>query len=365
MTMLTDAALLPPPIITNPGPNYADDARHWQGIPGIERAANGRLWAVWYSGGVGEGPDNYVVLVTSDDDGYTWSAPRLIVDPPGRVRAYDPCLWHDPLGRLWLFWAQSAELHDGRAGVWTIRCDDSGSATPAWSAPRRLCNGVMMNKPTVLSTGEWILPSAVWACAQPYRDELSAERYSNIIVSTDAGRTWSRRGGADVPERSFDEHMVVERNYGTLWILVRTRYGVGESISADRGVTWSPGKPSAISGPDSRFFLRRLRSGRLLLVNHRNFTGRTHLTASLSEDDGRSWTAHLLLDAREQVSYPDGVQAEDGRLYVIYDYNRGVQYNPGRDRQILLAVFTEEDVLAGAPLSAVARLRGVVNQARG
>ena len=30
--------------------------------------------------------------ITWADDGQTWSAPRLVIDPPGLVRAYDPCL---------------------------------------------------------------------------------------------------------------------------------------------------------------------------------------------------------------------------------------------------------------------------------
>jgi len=30
-----------------------------------------------------------------------------------------------------------------------------------------------------------------------------------------------------------------------------------------------------------------------------------------------------LLDGREKVTYPDGVQAQDGTIYLIYDYNRG------------------------------------------
>jgi hypothetical protein len=60
----------------SPGREYADDTRLFQGIPGLERAPNGRLWAVWYAGGPDEpteGPGNYVVIVTSKDDGKTWS----------------------------------------------------------------------------------------------------------------------------------------------------------------------------------------------------------------------------------------------------------------------------------------------------
>lgn len=48
-------------VITDPGPAYADSARSWQGIPGIERAKSGRLWVTWYS--------------ASSDNGRTWSEP--------------------------------------------------------------------------------------------------------------------------------------------------------------------------------------------------------------------------------------------------------------------------------------------------
>jgi hypothetical protein len=34
-------------VLTNPGAEYADTLRSWQGIPGIERASNGRLWVTW------------------------------------------------------------------------------------------------------------------------------------------------------------------------------------------------------------------------------------------------------------------------------------------------------------------------------
>jgi len=359
---LLDLSLLPPVVNTSPGPEYASETRLWQGIPGIERTAGGRLWAVWYSGGKGEGPDNYVVVIISDDDGITWSKPRLVIDPPGKVRAYDPVLWHDPIGRLWLFWAQSYEWFDGRSGTWSICCDAPDSENPSWTKPRRLQNGIMMNKPNVLTTGEWILPTAVWN-RDPKRPELDSERFSNVTVSTDQGKTWLRRGGADVPDRSFDEHMFIERRDGSLWMLVRTYYGIGESVSEDRGKTWIPGKMSMFPGPNARFFIRRLNSGRILLVNHHNFMSselksmRTNLTAFLSDDDGSTWKGGLLLDGRMDVSYPDGVEAEDGRIYVIYDRSRH------GEKEILMAVFREIDVLEGRFVSDDARLQVLVNKA--
>ena len=44
----------------------------------------------------------------------------------------------DPLGRLWLFWAQSYEVFDGRVGVWMIHCADPAAASPQELALSRL-----------------------------------------------------------------------------------------------------------------------------------------------------------------------------------------------------------------------------------
>src|SRR5688500_2546674 len=133
-----DPALDPPRVNLSPGPEYSDAYRRFQGIPCLERASNGRLWAVWYSGDIREGPRNYLVLVTSGDDGKTWSSPQMVVDPQGFVRAFDACLWMDPDKRLWLFWTQAAGHWDGRAGVWAMTASKPGSDRPAWSAPQRI-----------------------------------------------------------------------------------------------------------------------------------------------------------------------------------------------------------------------------------
>lgn len=363
-----DPALQAPPVLIPPGPKYADSTRAFQGIPGIERAANGRLWAIWYAGGPdepGEGPGNYVVIVTSDDDGKTWSEPVLVIDPPGPVRAYDPCLWHDPNGKLWLFWAQSYQWWDGRSGVWAIVAEDSSRADTAWSEPKRLCDGIMMNKPTVLSSGQWLLPVAIWerkANADPkYSHDLKEQKGANVVASTDGGKLWAFLGQAIVPKRVFDEHMIVEKKDRSLWMLVRAAYGIGESLSSDGGKTWTEGKQSSIPHVNSRFFIRRLQSGKLLLVTHRPPDGKTrsHLTAHLSSDDGATWEGGLIIDERAGVSYPDGVQAPDGTIYLIYDYSRTGA------KQILMATFLEEDVVKGAFQSSKARQRVLINQATG
>jgi hypothetical protein len=349
------AFLRPPRVITNPGPEYAAQTRRFQGIPSLARSPKGRLWATWYGGKTaGEDHNNYVILVTSGDDGRTWSAEQVVIDPDGEgpVRAFDPELWLDPDGHMWAFWAQAVG-HDGSVGgVWAITSDNPDEQDARWSPPRRLTDGVMMCKPTVLSSGEWCLPASTWR---------QTDHSARMVVSTDRGNTWHVRGGCNVPRdvRAYDEHIIVERSDESLWLLARTTYGIGESVSTDRGVTWSKLKPSSIAHPSARFFVQRLQSGNLLLVKHGPIdkaTDRSQLTAFVSQDDGRTWTGELLLDERKGVSYPDGVEADDGRIYLIYDFDRRGA------REILMAVFDEHDVLADEP-SETTRLRVLVNKA--
>ncbi len=348
------AECVKPTLDLSPGPEYADSVRMFQGIPGIERSPGGRLWATWYGGGVGEGKDNFVMLTTSSDDGRTWSPLTMVIDPDrgGPYRAYDPCLWHDPQGRLWLFWGQ--RRRGTSTQCWATVTKDSNSATPTWSPPRRIAKGVMMNKPTVLSNGSWLLPIANWRQAGS----------SGVVVSKDNGSTFHVLGGATIPnpkDRNCDEHMIVQRKNGDLWMLVRTLYGIGQSISADQGRTWSDIRRSAIPHTVSRFLIRRLASGKLLLVIHSGFAqwgGRSHLTAFLSNDDGTTWQGGLLLDERNWVSYPDGVEGPDGTIHLIYDYSRT------GEKDILMAVFTEQDVLNKKP-GENTRLRVLVNHASG
>ncbi len=66
-----------------------------------------------------------------------------------------------------------------------------------------------------------------------------------------------------------------------------------------------------------------------------------------------------MIDARRGVSYPDGVESPEGAIYLVYDYSRTGA------KQILVAVFTEEDVEKGRLVTDRARLRVLVNRATG
>lgn len=368
MERIAEHALVPPTLNTSPLPEYDYDQLDYGMTIGIERTPGGRLWACWVAGG--DSPEAFFVLATSDDNGESWSKPRLVLD------SHDPALprprsilvgnlWTDPLGRLWLIFDQSMDMFDGRAGVWATICENPDAEKPTWSSPRRIWHGVTLNKPTVLSNGEWMLPISLDQRGGfgPFKGcfaELDPFRGANVFVSTDEGATWTRRGKAVFPNPDWHEHMIVERKDGSLWMLARTARGMMESTSSDGGETWSNPVKSAIAHPNARFHIRRLKSGRLLLIKHGDqidkHTGRVQLSAWLSEDDGATWQGGLVLDERRGISYPDGFQAPDGTIFISYDRNRAT------DGEILLARFTEADILAGELTASTSKLKMLISR---
>lgn len=344
---------------------YSPEHRVWQGIPGVAHTKGGRTFISFYSGDVMETYGNFAVLtMSSDGKNYEQIA---VVKKDGQFRVFDPVLWIDPMGRLWFIW----NVMPGEQVMASI-CEDPDGEKLSWSEPFQIGRGIMMNKPIVLSTGQWLFPIAIWMLdiynefrCSALTDEDVAGSY--VYETADCGKTFRRLGMADVEDRSFDEHMVYELQDGVLKMLVRTKYGIGQSYSYDRGETWTEGQDSGLGGPCSRFFIYRLRSGRLLLINHHNFKGRNNLTAFLSDDDGKTFPHQLLLDERRKVSYPDAMEAEDGFIYITYDRERGCFKKSLEDvyadaREILTCRIKEADILAGELTSEGAFLKNVVNK---
>lgn len=365
---LADLALQPPVLNTHPLPKYGYDKLDYSLSGSIECTVKGRLWVCWIAGGDSE--KAFLVFATSDDAGETWSQPRMVIDPhdealPLPRSTVGGSLWLDPRGRLWIFFPQTMVYYDGRMGVWAARCDDPDAENPVWTAPRRLWHGFPISKPIVHSSGAWLLPVTLWqrdmmTCGLEWVPdtkerrmlweafhELDDLRMCHVLASTDEGETWERRGGVHFPtSKDFEEPVLVERGDGSLWMIARTNvHGLYQSFSHDGGATWTPEQPW-LAHVNSRHYLRRTPSGRLLMVKHgmpvdTRPASRSHLAAYLSEDDGATWLGGLMLDERETVSYPDGGIAPDGTIYIAYDRNRDT------DGEILLARFSEDDVLAG------------------
>lgn len=329
--------------------SYAVDSRKWQGCPTLEVTGK-RIWAGWFSGGSRE-PDagNYAILSYSDD-GHKWIDPAMVIShPDSSVRVMDIQLWKDPQGRLWVFWTQNTgqKGFDGLWGTWAIYTENPEAQAPVWSTPKRLCNGLTRNKPIVLRSGSWLLPSYDWIDYQ-----------SAVYISKDKGNTWSLQGGPrNKPVDNFYEHMCVELQNGDIRMLQRN---IQQSISKDHGVSWSPlDSLSEFTSANSRLYFGRLRSGKLIIVYNNHKNKRENLTAILSEDEGKSWPYRLVLDERDSVSYPDVAEDAMGRICVIYDRSRE------GEKEILLAAFNEEDIKAGVFMSQQSEKKKIISKPAG
>ena len=390
-----------PKLSFDPMSAYGQKYRPFAMASSMESTQKGRLWTCWAGGE--DGPNAYLVASYSDDHGKSWRDPVFVIDPQVHVsktgvfseasytvstgtgpetRKFSigtrlGSFWCDPKGRLWLFFHQSVGMFDGSCSNWFVRCDDPDAEKPQWTEPVYIGFGASINKPIVRKNGEWILPVSLWErwhIDKPFADyyhELDAVRGSDVFVSDDEGASWRYRGGNIFKDSCFNEHSVVEKQDGTLWMLSRCMKEISQSLSTDGGKTWQP-QTTFFPHANSKSVFRRLNSGNLLLIKHgQEFSaaphrttsnwgsGRYDLTAFLSTDDGKTWSAKLLLDERSNVSYPDIAQTPNGDIYVHYDRDRAGA------AEILFARFREEDVQAGMLVSKDAALKNLVKSRLG
>ena len=338
--------------------------RLFQQVPSIAATEDGeQLFVAWYSGGENEGAGNYITLSVSLDHGESWQKDQLIVSPKDNTtRFFDPAIWRDNSGIIHLYYASSEnpqqleryKLYDLKAGVNEMDIAWDGNKI-VYEAPRRISNGIMMNKPVyVEEIKSALFPVALWRpWFDGYKDDPNYIGDGVFIYRRDYkepapdGKLSPYSSIEINPDniRKVDEHMVAKvSDEGELLCLVRTKgdNGIHYSRSHDFGKTWSNPQLFSATGPttSSRFYISKLHSGKILLIMNDSKT-RTNMTAFLSEDGGYTWPHKLLLDDRERVSYPDADQTNDGNIHVVFDHDR---FGTG---EILYCRFTEEDIIAG------------------
>lgn len=326
--------------------------RNFEQVPAVAASADGKqVFVAWYSGGAAPGPGNYVTLSVSDDGGDNWKNDQLVIYPESsKDRFFDPALWRDKNNQVHLFYgsAKDSLLWDGFGGINSVEINWDGSKI-THSQSQRLSDGVMSNKPIYLvskdlalfplyidkpatedSTGKVFPENGAFVLGLDYsksNDLSTVTQYSSIKIDEDL--------------RIHDEPQLVQiSDKGDFLAMVRTTKGIYYTTSSDYGRNWNFIQPFTASGPttSSRFYLGKLASGNLLLVSN-NSTTRNNMTAFLSMDGGKTWPSKLLLDERENVSYPDADQSSDGIIHVVFDRDRTGA------KDILYCRFTEKDII--------------------
>lgn len=347
--LTSDSATL---FITDTDPRLNE--RNFEQVPAIGTSADGKqIFVAWYSGGAAPGPGNFVTLSVSQDEGVTWMNDQLAIYPNSpEFRFFDPAFWRDKNGQVHLFYGSVKDslLWDGFGGVNALEIAWDGSKI-THSQPKRISDGVMSNKPLYLASQDLALfpvyvdkPLPGDSIGKVFPENGAFIRGLDYSKSSDLA-SLSNYSRINIEEdlRIHDEPQIVEiSDKGNLMAMVRTTKGIYFTTSSDYGLNWNPVEPFTASGPttSSRFYLGKLASGNLLLISNSSTT-RNNMTAFISTDGGKTWPHKLLLDARDNVSYPDADQTPDGRIHVVFDRERTSA------KDILYCRFTEEDVIKG------------------
>ncbi|WP_370088957.1 sialidase family protein [Ekhidna sp.] len=289
--------------------------RNWQGVPSIDYFDKS-IWVAWYSGGVGEGAGNFVVVWKSDDKGKTWDKNILAVAPSLNYRCFDPILWSFD-DNLFLFVNVSNEWWDGKGGVYFIKLSSTGKLLEEFE-PRFLVDGIIANKPE-LKGDQVHFPISKW----PYGDNRGG--IFDFITNKDFEELNTSNIEPISEIRSYDEPLIADCG-DSLICLVRTKEGQFYSSSYDEGLSWSrlteflPSNTS-VNTIDSRIFFRKIEGRYYFVFNNSVEAKRKNMVFAEMDESISNMNFKLLLDHREKVSYPD-LSYHDSTFYCVYDRNR-------------------------------------------
>ncbi|MEI9808024.1 MAG: sialidase family protein [Bacteroidota bacterium] len=205
-----------------------------------------------------------------------------------------------------------------------------------WSKPRKLGKdpaighllGPIKNKPVQLKDGSIISPTSI----EYPRTGKDQDWRVYFETSKDGGQTWVLTGPIN-DGIGFDaiQPSILTYPNGRLQVICRTRQDVlAESWSADNGKTWSKMEAMDLPNPNSGTDAVTLRDGRQLLIyNHATGKGeepkgRNILNLAISAD-GKQWKPVMTLEnepIEDGYAYPAIIESADGLVHITYTYSR-------------------------------------------
>jgi sialidase-1 len=307
-------------------------------IPALVVSPKGTLLAFCEGRKIGRGDhgDIDLVLKRSTDGGQSWQEMQIVYEEGGeeKITIGNPCPVVDAdTGTIWLPFTRDND------DVLVTSSDDDGVT---WSKPRVITssvkgddwdwyatgpgNGIQLTRGE--HKGRLVIP-----CDHRVKEkgEWNQAGRSHVFYSDDHGRTWQLGGATDW---AMNECAVVELADGRLMLNMRSYRGKkrrGVAISDDGGDTWSEVSDDAtLVEPVCQASLIRYTwpdgdgKNLLLFSNPASESARVRLTVRASRDDGATWPVSRLL-YEGSSAYSSMAVLGDGQIGVLYerdDYGR-------------------------------------------
>ena len=333
---------------------HFDDGVHTYRIAALATSAKGTLLCAYdmrRRKGRDLQEDIDIGLMRSTDGGQTWTPQQVIMDmgtwgghPQHLNGVSDPGLIVDPAtGQIWCFavWMVGKEGNHqwnegGSEKGWEIgksaqflmaTSTDDGKTwsepknmTRTWKKKEWILYAPSPQSGIALSDGTLVMPTQG-------RDENNGH-FSNLLVSTDHGKTWTVSGKASVGNT---ECQAVQLGDGSIMLNSRTESPTKfrtVNVTRDLGKTWTPHPTSlktliepSCNGSTYRFDYRSRGRDRhvLLFANPFSQTGRDHHSIRTSFDDGMTWPKRVLLDIGGGAGYPSLSRADDNHVGIVYE----------------------------------------------
>ena len=295
----------------------------------IEETTKGTLITAWFGGTHEKHPD--VGIWVSRKTSSQWSAPLEVANgiqyhstdgTEVRYPTWNPVLFQPQQGPLLLFY----KVGPTPQSWWGMLMSSSDDGV-TWSAPTRLPEGILgpiKNKPIQLRSGEIVCPSSTEV---PNSDVWQV----HMEMTPDLGKTWVRSSELnDGKQFGAIQPSLLRLDENSLLAVGRTQQNrVFQMKSRDLGKTWGEMEASSLPNPNSGIDAVTLQDHRHLIVyNHiqgkdGHWGARSPLNLSVS-NDGFDWKAAWVLEntPKEEFSYPAIIQTRDGLVHITYTWNR-------------------------------------------
>lgn len=309
--MLRAAPALPPPHDINPTPEHP---RNTEGS--FVTLKSGRILFSYsqFSDGQHDHSPSAIAEIHSDDQGKTWSQPRVVV-PTGKYQNIMSVSF------LRLASGKIARFHCVKQTKW-LDCHPlmaiSADEGATWSEPRQILAApgyFVLNNDRVVQTasGRIIVPLAFHRSPGTIDEQSSWDprAIAMWIYSDDEGATWKESKnwwGLPVASGSgLQEPGLVQCPDGSLFAWCRTdqraQFGF---VSRDDGLTWSAPQPTALTSPNSPASIKRLPNADTLMVVYNDHSGRVPapekltqrapLVVAFSTDGAKNWGPPQLIE---------------------------------------------------------------------